>query len=140
MADMDEIEDGHIELIGPDIDTVEVGAAMPLAIRVRAAGRKMQKDFEPILERRIHTFVNQAMGVMHIGQRQIAWIRISKEAFASGFRLKHIGTILHHRLKEEFGEIADKIAVTLYTRQEDVDRLLPEAIAAFEERDARVAA
>ncbi len=139
MADMDEIEDGHIELIGPDIDTVEVGAAMPLAIRVQAAGRKMQKDFEPILERRIHTFVNQAMGVMHIGQRQIAWIRISKEAFASGFRLKHIGTILHHRLKEEFGEIADKIAVTLYTRQEDVDRLLPEAIAAFEERDARVA-
>jgi len=139
MVNMDEIEDGHIELIGPDIDEVAEGAAMPLAIRVQVAGRKMQKDFEPILERRIHTFINQAMGVMHIGQRQIAWVRISKQAFASGFRLRHIGVILHHKMKEEFGEIADKVAVTLYTRQEDVDRLLPEAIAAFEERDARVA-
>ena len=139
MVDMDHIEDGAIKLIGPDIDTVEVGAAMPLAIRIEVAGRKMQKDFEPILERRIHTFVNQAMGVMHIGQRQIAWVRVSKEAFASGFRLKHIGTILHHKLKEEFGEIADKVAVTLYTNKEDVERLLPEALAAFEERDARVA-
>lgn len=139
MVNMDEIEDGQIKLVGPDIDEAPEGSAMPLAIRVQVAGRKMQKDFEPILERRIHTFINQAMGVMHIGQRQIAWVRISKQAFASGFRLKHIGVILHHKMKEEFGEIADKVAVTLYTRQEDVDRLLPEAIAAFEERDARVA-
>ena len=139
MTDMDAIEDGHIEVVGPDIDTAPQGAAMPLAIRVRVAGRKMQKDFEPILERRIHTFMNQAMGIMHIGQRQIAWIRINKDAFAAGFRLKHIGTILHHKFHEEFGEIADKVAVTLYTRQEDVERLLPAAVTAFDERDARVA-
>ena len=139
MVDMDAIEDGHIELIGPDIDEFEEGEALPLAIRVEVAGRKMQKDFEPILERRIHTYVNQAMGVMHIGQRNITWIRISKEAFTSGFRYKDIGTILHHQLHDEFGEIADKVAVTLYTQQEDVDRLLAEATAAYGERDARVA-
>lgn len=139
MVDMDAIEDGHVELIGPDIDDFEEGAALPLAIRVEVAGRKMQKDFEPILERRIHTYVNQAMGVMHVGQRNITWVRISKDAFASGFRYKHIGTILHHTLHDEFGEIADKVAVTLYTRQEDVDRLLLEATVAYGERDARVA-
>jgi len=139
MVDMDAIEDGHIELVGPDIDAFEEGAALPLAIRVEVAGRKMQKDFEPILERRIHTYVNQAMGVMHVGQRNITWVRISKDAFASGFRYKDIGTILHHTLHDEFGEIADKVAVTLYTRQEDVDRLLLEATVAYGERDARVA-
>jgi acetyl-CoA synthase len=139
MRDMDEIEDGEIKVIGPDIDEVEEGAAIPLAIRVEVAGRKMQKDFEPILERRIHTFVNQAMGVMHVGQRNITWVRVSKAAYASGFRYEHLGTILHHKFHEEFGEIADKVSVTMYTRQDDVDRLLIEATSAYEERDARVA-
>jgi acetyl-CoA synthase len=37
------------------------------------AGREMQDDFEPILERQIHHLINYAQGVMHIGQRDIAW-------------------------------------------------------------------
>ena len=46
----DEVEDGKIELIGNDIDQLEKGnKSMPLAIVVEVAGRKMQKDFEPIL-------------------------------------------------------------------------------------------
>ncbi len=41
---------------------------------VQVAGRKFQADFEPILERQIHHLVNYAQGIMHIGQRDIAWV------------------------------------------------------------------
>ncbi|MDD5131011.1 MAG: hypothetical protein PHS66_08215, partial [Candidatus Omnitrophica bacterium] len=70
------IIDGNVELFGPDIDQLPVGStALPLAIIVDVFGRKMQKDFEPILERQIHRFVNYCMGLMHMGQRDMVWIR-----------------------------------------------------------------
>jgi len=71
---------------------------MDMGILVEVAGRKMQEDFEPVLERQIHYFVNGASGIQHIGQRDIAWIRISKAAADKGFDLKHFGEILYARL------------------------------------------
>ncbi len=134
-----EVEDGKIEVIGPDIDQLPQGKrSMPLAIIVEVAGRKMQKDFEPILERQIHRFVNYAMGIMHLGQRDMNWIRISQDTYNKGFRLKHLGVILHAMLHQEYGAIADKIQVKLYTRQEDTKELLAQAKKAFDERDERL--
>ncbi len=80
MKDMNEVEDGKIELFGPDLKDIEPGTRMPLGILVEVAGRKMQEDFEPILERQIHHLINYAQGLMHIGQRDIAWVRIGKGA------------------------------------------------------------
>ena len=137
--ELDEVEDGKFELIGPDVDTAEEGSAMPLGILVEVAGRKMQKDFESIMERQIHLYLNEAMGIFHMGQRNINWVRISKEAYQKGFRLKHFGTILHAEMHHNYGQILDKVAVTIYTDQKEVDRLLPEAMAAYQERDERVA-
>ncbi|MCK9604453.1 MAG: acetyl-CoA decarbonylase/synthase complex subunit alpha/beta [Candidatus Omnitrophica bacterium] len=135
----DEVQDGNVEIIGADIDQLEKGVkSMPLAIIVEVYGRKMQKDFEPILERQIHRFSNYAMGIMHVGQREMNWIRISNDAFAKGFRLKHIGVILHAMLHQEYSAIVDKVQVKLYTKQEDVDRLLPQAKKAYDERDERL--
>jgi len=134
----DEVEDGKVELIGPDIDQLEKGSkSMALAIIVEVAGRKMQKDFEPILERQIHRFINYAMGLMHIGQREMNWIRISNDAFNKGFRLKHIGIILHAMLHQEYSAIVDKVQVKLYTKLSDVEKLLPDAKKVFDERDER---
>jgi len=134
-----EVDDGKIEIIGPDIDALAAGVkSLPLAIIVDVYGRKMQKDFEPILERQIHRFVNYAMGLMHVGQRDMDWIRISQDAFTKGFRLKHIGVILHAMLHQEYSAIVDKIQVKLYTKQEDVDRLLGGAKKVFDERDERI--
>ena len=135
--DMDEVEDGKITLVGPDMDSVEVGAKMPLAIVVDVAGRKMQKDFEPVLERQIHHFMNGAEGVQHQGQRDITWIRFSKNAFDKGFRLKHIGSIIHTNLHNAFGAIVDKVQVTLHTEPDKVQELLPQARAVYRERDER---
>jgi acetyl-CoA synthase len=137
--DADEVEDGKVELIGPDIDELEKGSkSLPLAIIVDVYGRKMQKDFEPILERQIHRFVNYAMGLMHVGQRDMNWIRISNDAFNKGFRLKHIGVILHAMLHQEYSAIVDKAQVKLYTHQADVEKLLPAAKKSYDERDERI--
>lgn len=134
-----EVEDGKIELIGPDIDTLsEENKTLPLAIIVEVAGRKFNKDFEPILERQLHRYMNGAMGVMHIGQRDMNWIRISIDAAKKGFRLKHIGIILHAMIHQEYSALVDKVQVKIYTQQKDVERLLPDAAKIFAERDERL--
>ncbi|MCX5709819.1 MAG: acetyl-CoA decarbonylase/synthase complex subunit alpha/beta [Candidatus Omnitrophica bacterium] len=134
-----EVEDGLIEVIGDDIDKLPAGKkSMPLAIIVDVFGRKMQKDFEPILERQIHRFVNYAMGLMHMGQREMIWVRISNDAYNKGFRLKHIGIALHAMLHQEYSAIVDKIQVRMYTKLEDVERLLAGAKKTFDERDERL--
>jgi acetyl-CoA synthase len=139
MKKSEEVEDGKVELFGPDVDCLPEGKKfLPLAIIVEVSGRKMQKDFEPILERQIHRFMNYAMGIMHIGQRDMNWIRISKDAFSKGLRLKHIGVILHAMLHEEYSAILDKVQVKLYTNEADLEKLLAEAKKAFDERDARL--
>jgi acetyl-CoA synthase len=138
MQAQDSVEDGKVDVLGPDIDQLPAGASfLPLAITVQVYGRKMQKDFEPILERQIHRFVNYALGLMHVGQRDMLWLRVSKDAFAKGFRLKHVGVIIHAMLHQEYSAIVDKAQVVLYTKPDDVKRLLPQAQKAYDERDER---
>ena len=138
-VELDDITDGQIDVTGADIDTVEAGGVLPLGIYVRVAGRKIKKDFEGILERRIHTYCNEAMGFMHTGQRDQIWCRISKAAEAAGLRLEHIGTILHAKLHDEFGVIVDKVAVEVTSDQAKIEALIAKARPVFDERDERVA-
>jgi len=138
MADMKEIEDGKVEVIGPDVDSVEKGGTMPLGIFVQVAGREMQVDFEPILERQIHHLINYIQGIMHIGQRDIAWVRVGQGAIDKGFTLKDIGVVLHAKFHQDFGKILDKVQVTLYTDQAEVDKLTETARANYKMRDERV--
>ncbi len=138
MVDMEDITDGTIEIVGDDIDDVEPGTTMDLGIEVLVAGREMQEDFEGILERQIHLYVNHATGVMHIGQRHLAWIRISKSTYEQGFRLVHFGNILHAKLHDEYGKIADKVAVRLIRDEAELEKLRAAAHAAYEARDARL--
>ncbi len=137
--DADKVEDGKVTLKGPDIDSVKEGGAMDVAFQIDVAGRKMKPDFESILERQIHTYVNHAMGVMHTGQRNLIWVRVSKEAFKAGFRLKHFGTIIHAKLHADYGGIVDKVQVSVFTEPKEVQRVLAEAEPVFAARDARVA-
>ncbi|MCJ7687235.1 MAG: acetyl-CoA decarbonylase/synthase complex subunit alpha/beta [Desulfobacteraceae bacterium] len=138
MAEMNEIEDGKIELIGPDVSDLKEGEAFPLGIYVQIAGREFQTDFEPIIERQIHHLTNYIQYVMHIGQRDISWIRISKAAMEKGFSLKHIGVVLHAKFHQDFSNILDKVQVTLYTNKKDVDALTKRARGEYKERDGRV--
>ena len=139
MAQMDEIIDGKIEVIGPDFEDVPDKGSMDLGIVVQVAGREMQTDFEPVLERQIHYFVNGASGIQHIGQRDITWIRISKSAADKGFDLEHFGKILHARFHADFGAIVDKVQVTLYSDPEKLPAILEEAREAYNFRNQRLA-
>ncbi len=139
LQDMDKVEDGKIEVIGPDLQDIEPGTRLPFAIYVEFAGRKMQDDFLPILERQIHHLINYAQGLMHIGQRDIAWIRLAKQAVEKGFTFADIGKILHSMYHKDFGSIVDKVQITIYSEQENVDKVLAEAREAFKKRDDRIA-
>ncbi|MCP4717638.1 MAG: CO dehydrogenase/CO-methylating acetyl-CoA synthase complex subunit beta [Deltaproteobacteria bacterium] len=139
LKEMNEVEDGKIDIIGPDIPDIEPGSKLPFAIFVEIAGRKMQDDFLPILERQIHHLINYAQGLMHIGQRDIAWIRIAKQAVEKGFTFKDIGNILHAMLHKDFGNILDKVQITIYTVEDNVTEIVKEARDMFKIRDERVA-
>ncbi|KAB2905645.1 MAG: CO dehydrogenase/CO-methylating acetyl-CoA synthase complex subunit beta [Anaerolineae bacterium] len=139
MANLDEVTDGKIDVVGSNFDSVPEQGHMDVGIVVTVAGREMQKDFEPVLERQIHYFVNGASGIQHIGQRDIAWIRISTAAADKGFNLEHLGKILHARFHADFGAIVDKVQVTIYTEPDKLDYWLAEARAAYDYRNKRLA-
>ena len=59
----------------------------------------MQPDFEPVIERKFHNYINCIEGVYHTGQRDMFRIRISKDAFNAGFRAKHFGEVRYAQVK-----------------------------------------
>jgi len=118
MADSSEVEDGKIEIFGPEVDDVKEGGVLPLGIEVLVYGRKMQEDFEPVMERQIHYFLNYPSGIFHMGQRNISWVRFSKDAVKSGFKIRHIGTVLHAKMHLQFANIMDKVQIKIYTNPE----------------------
>ena len=138
MKPMEEVEDGKIEVIGPDVDEMEEGGAYPLAITVEVAGREFQEDFESVLERRIHEFISCAHGIFHMGQRAIIWVRISKEANEKGFKIKHFGEILVAKMHEEFSRIVDRVQVKIYTDEEHTKAILETARGTYRQRDDKI--
>ncbi|HSG15323.1 MAG TPA: acetyl-CoA decarbonylase/synthase complex subunit alpha/beta [Anaerolineae bacterium] len=139
MRPMEEVVDGRIEVIGSGFEDQPAQGHMDLGIVVDVAGRQMQSDFEPVLERQIHYFINGASGIQHIGQRDIAWIRISDGAADKGFNLEHFGKILHARFHSDFGAIVDKVQVRIYTEPELLPDQLAEARESFAFRNRRLA-
>ncbi|MEW6608992.1 MAG: acetyl-CoA decarbonylase/synthase complex subunit alpha/beta [bacterium] len=133
-----EVEDGKIEVIGPDLNEIKEGSGFALGIWVEVAGARMQKDFEPILERHIHEILNGAQGLLHIGQRNIIWIRISKSAFNSGLRLAHLGKIIIAKFHAEYSSIIDRVQVKIYTEMEKATEMMNIAKITYRERDERV--
>ncbi|MDD3217967.1 MAG: acetyl-CoA decarbonylase/synthase complex subunit alpha/beta [Lachnospiraceae bacterium] len=134
-----EVEDHKIEVIGPDIDSFEVGSKHSIGYVVEVAGKNMQSDFEPVFERKFHSYINCIEGVMHTGQRDMIRVRISKDAFAAGFRAKDIGEVLYAKIKNDFDAVVDKCQVKIYTDAEECTKLRHElAIPSFDKRDDRL--
>ncbi|HCT92656.1 MAG TPA: CO dehydrogenase/CO-methylating acetyl-CoA synthase complex subunit beta [Lachnospiraceae bacterium] len=137
--DMSEVEDHHFELIGPDFDEFPVGSKQSIGYIVEVAGKNMQADFEPVFERKFHSYINCIEGVMHTGQRDMIRIRISKATYEAGFRAKDLAEVLYARIKSEFDAVVDKCQVKIYTKAEDCTKLRHEmAIPMFDKRDERL--
>ena len=137
--DASEIEDHKITLIGPDIDEMPVGSKQSICYVVEVAGKSMQSDFEPVFERKFHSYLNCVEGMMHTGQRDMIRIRVSTETFEAGFRAKHIGEVLYAKVKSEFAAVVDKCQVTIYTDPAECTRVRHEvAMSLFDKRDERL--
>ncbi|MCI8417217.1 MAG: CO dehydrogenase/CO-methylating acetyl-CoA synthase complex subunit beta [Lachnospiraceae bacterium] len=134
-----EVEDHKIEVIGPDLDEFEVGTKHSIGYIVEVAGKNMQSDFEPVFERKFHSYLNCIEGVMHTGQRDMIRVRISKGAFEAGFRAKHIGEVLYAKIKNEFDAVVDKCQVKVITDPAMCTDLRHNvAIPSFDKRDDRL--
>ena len=138
-CDASEIEDHKITVIGPEVDEMEFGSKNSIAYIVKVAGKNMQPDFEPVIERKFHNYINCIEGVYHTGQRDMQRIRISIDAFNAGFRIKHIGEVLYASVKNEFDAVVDKCEVVIYTDPAECTRIRHEvAIPIFDKRDERL--
>jgi acetyl-CoA decarbonylase/synthase complex subunit beta len=133
----DSVEDGSITVQGPDISAMEVGGKYPFGILIEIAGSQLEKDFEGVIERRIHEYANYIEGFMHLNQRYDIWCRVSKKAYNKGFTsLVILGKVLAQLLKNEL-PIIEGIQITFYTNPDRIAPLYAEARTTYEERDAR---
>ena len=134
-----EVEDHKITVVGPEVDEMELGSKNSMAYVVKVYGKNMQPDFEPVIERKFHSYINCIEGVYHTGQRDMFRIRISKDAFHAGFRAKHFGEVLYASVKNEFEAVVDKCEVIVYTDPAECKRIRHEvAIPVFDKRDERL--
>ena len=137
MRDMKEIEDHKITIIGPDLDA---GSEFALATYVEVAGKRMQEDFESVIERKFHAWFNYIEGVMHTGQRNQVRVRVSKSAFENGLRLNHFAEVLYFMIMDEFDAVVDKCQITLITDPVEAGKFRDEvAMPRYAQRDDRLA-
>jgi len=134
---MNEVEDGKITIIGPDLKDLKEGGAYPFGILVEAAGAKLDAGLEGVIERRIHGYLNYIEGFMHLNQRYDIWIRIGKKSFQKGLNsFEPIGKVLLRLFKSEL-PIIEKVQITFITDPAKLEEMTPEAIQAYESRDAK---
>ncbi|NLE74019.1 MAG: CO dehydrogenase/CO-methylating acetyl-CoA synthase complex subunit beta [Actinobacteria bacterium] len=134
----EDVEDGRVTVVGPEVEDLSFGSTVPLGVLVEVAGRRMQKDFEPILERQLHHLLNEVQGLRHMGQRDVLGMHLSHRAVEAGFRFEHLGRIIHSIMHAEYSQIVDRVQVTVFTQTEMVLTLLERAQAVYRERDERI--
>ena len=137
MRELSQVEDHKITLVGPDLDE---SAELALATYVEVAGKKMQVDFESVIERKFHAWFNYMEGVMHTGQRNQVRVRVSNAAFEAGLRLKDFAEVLYVMIMNEFDAVVDKCQITLITEAAQAEAFRDEiAMPRYAQRDDRLA-
>ena len=137
MKELNEVEDHKITIVGPDLDEA---SDLALATFVEVAGKKMQVDFESVIERKFHAWFNYMEGVMHTGQRNQVRVRVSNAAFEAGLRLKDFAEVLYVMIMNEFDAVVDKCQITLITDAAEAGKFRDEmAMPRYAQRDDRLA-
>jgi len=133
---LEEVEDGEIKIIGPDIKDMEK-RSYPIGIYIEVAGKEVEEELEGVIERRIHEYCNYIEGLMHVNQRYDVWLRLSEKSYKKGLNtFKIIGKVLYRLFKSELPFI-EKMSITFVTDKEKVDEMYEMAMKVYEERDAR---
>jgi acetyl-CoA decarbonylase/synthase complex subunit beta len=133
-----EVTHEKVEVVGPDIDALPEGSSQPIALIVDVAGARLERDIEPVLERRLHLYLNYIDGFYHMNQRQDVWMRLNKASFSKGLKsLQTLGEILIFLYTSEI-DIIEKIQVTFITDAARIEELLPEAMKVYRARDEKI--
>ena len=136
MRELNEIEDHKITIVGPDLNDAK---ELALCTYVEVAGKKMQVDFESVIERKFHAWFNYMEGVMHTGQRNQVRVRVSNAAFEAGLSLKHFAEVLYVMIMDEFDAVVDKCQVTIITDAAEAEKFRDEiAMPRYLQRDERL--
>jgi acetyl-CoA decarbonylase/synthase complex subunit beta len=134
---MDEVQDGKVTIIGPDLNEVKEGSTIPFGMIFKVAGEKIEKDLESIIERRNHALLSYISGLMHLNQRYDIWMRLGKG-------LKKKGVVSWEQIfkpvitlyKAEMPFI-EKMEATIVTDPAKVKEELAKAMEAYKWRDNR---
>ncbi len=127
-----------VEIIGPDIPDIPEGSSHPIALLVDVAGGRLERDIEPVLERRLHLYLNYIEGVYHMNQRQDVWMRLHQASFKKGLKsLKTLGEMLIFLYTSEI-DIIEKIQITFITDPARVEEMLPAAMDIYRARDEKI--
>jgi len=133
---LEEVKDGEIKIIGPDIKDMEK-RSYPIGIYIEVAGKEVEEELEGVIERRIHEYCNYIEGLMHVNQRYDVWLRLSEKSYKKGLNtFKIIGKVLYRLFKSELPFI-EKMSITFITDKEKVDEMYDMAMQVYEKRDAR---
>ena len=134
---LDEVENEKIEVVGPDIKDMKEGGSYPLGLLIDVAGEKLEKDMEPVFERRMHLYANYIEGFYHMNQRDDVWMRLNKDSFNKGLNsLEEIGKILMFLYTSEL-DVIEKMSITFVTDEKKVEELLAKAKEVYKARDER---
>ncbi|MEN8171843.1 MAG: hypothetical protein ABFS03_03095 [Chloroflexota bacterium] len=133
----EDIKDGQVSVVGVDLDAA-ADSDQSYAMLIEVSGRAMQPDFESVLERQIETILNDTDGIVHRGQRAIVTTRVHQKAIEKGLRFHHLGEILHARLHNEFGNILNRVQVTITTDPDQIRTIQERAQSIYQGRDERL--
>ncbi len=136
-ASMDEVEDGKVTIIGPDLKDVKEGSTIPFGMIFKVAGEKIEKDLESIIERRNHALLSYISGLMHLNQRYDIWMRLGKSLQKKGVTSwEQIFKPVINLYKAEMPFI-EKMEVTIVTDPAKVKEELEKAMLVYKARDER---
>jgi len=135
--ELDEIEDGKITIIGPDLPDIPEGTNTAFGMIIDVGGVELEKDLEGVIERRLHEYVNFIEGFMHLNQRYDVQMRLSKKSYAKGFNSLNVFAEVLFRLYKSEMNFIEKMQITFITNPEKVKEMYPEAMDIYEARDAR---
>lgn len=136
-APMDEIEDGKVTVVGPDLGEMAEGSTIPFGMIFRVGGEKIEKDLESIIERRNHALLSYISGLMHLNQRYDIWMRVGKNLKKKGvtsWKEIYAPVIELYKAEMPFIEVMD---VTIVTDPAKVKEELAKAMAIYKARDER---
>ncbi|MGB3943806.1 MAG: CO dehydrogenase/CO-methylating acetyl-CoA synthase complex subunit beta [Methanothrix sp.] len=134
---MDEVQDGKVTVVGPDISEMEEGKTIPFGMIFKVAGELIEKDLESIIERRNHALLSYIHGWMHLNQRDAIWMRAGLDLKKAGVTsFEQIFKNVMNLYKAEMPFI-EKMEVTIITDPAAVAKGLEQAHAAYHARDER---